>query len=180
VVAGMLQLQWLQEDDPEVVTSLRESTNRIKTVAGIHQQLYQSDNLENVSLGENLKNLAGELINSMQADAHIKLESDCDTVYLDITQTLPCSLIANEVVTNAIKHAFEGRETGRIHIQLNEDDGDIQLKISDNGVGLPGDFESPKGSLGMNLIETLSNQLDGEFRFNSTDQGTTFTLEFEQ
>ncbi|NIT59354.1 MAG: PAS domain-containing protein, partial [Aliifodinibius sp.] len=105
VVAGMLQLQWLQEDDPEVIKSLQESTNRIKAVAGIHQQLYQSDNLENVALGENIQSLASNLISTMETDTQIELEGECDTVYLDISQTLPCSLIANEVVTNAIKHA---------------------------------------------------------------------------
>lgn len=179
VVSGMLQLQWLQEDDPEVIKTLQESTNRIKTVAGIHQQLYQSGNLENVALGDNIKSLASDLISTMETNTKIELESECDTVYLDITQTLPCSLIANEVVTNAIKHAFEGRETRRIHIELKENDGNLKLRISDNGVGLPDDFEDRQGSLGMNLIETLTNQLDGEYTFDSTNQGTTFTLEFQ-
>lgn len=179
VVSGMLQLQWLQEDDPEVIKTLQESTNRIKTVAGIHQQLYQSGNLENVALGDNIKSLASDLISTMETNTKIELESECDTVYLNITQTLPCSLIANEVVTNAIKHAFEGRETRRIHIELKENDGNLKLRISDNGVGLPDDFEDRQGSLGMNLIETLTNQLDGEYTFDSTNQGTTFTLEFQ-
>ncbi len=178
VVAGMLQLQWLQEDDPEVIKSLQESTNRIKAVAGIHQQLYQSDNLENVALGENIQSLASNLISTMETDTQIELEGECDTVYLDISQTLPCSLIANEVVTNAIKHAFEGRDKGLITFRLKEDNGNIQLSISDNGIGLPDDFEDRKGSLGMNLIDTLSSQLGGEYDFNSTNQGTTFTLRF--
>ena len=179
VVAGMLQLEWLQENDPQVIKSLQESTNRIKTVASIHQQLYQSGNLENVALGDNIKSLASDLISTMETNTKIELQSDCDRVYLDITQTLPCSLIANEVVTNAIKHAFEGRENGCIHIQLKENDGDLRLRIGDNGVGLPDDFEDRQGSLGMNLIETLSNQLTGEYHFSSTNEGTTFTLEFQ-
>jgi len=180
VVAGMLQLQWLQEDDPEVIKSLRESTNRIKAVAGIHQQLYQSDNLENVALGDNIATLASDLISTMETDTQIRLESESDTVYLDITQTLPCSLIANEVVTNAIKHAFEGREKGHITLRVKEDNGKVRLSISDDGVGLPDDFEDRKGSLGMNLIETLSNQLGGKYDFSSTNQGTTFTLGFQK
>ena len=180
VVAGMLQLQWLQEDDTEVIKSLRESTNRIKAVAGIHQQLYQSGNFANVALGENIKTLASDLISTMETNAKIELESDSDTIYLDMTQTLPCTLIANEVVTNAVKHAFEGQGTGRIHIQLKENDDNIRLLISDNGVGLPDDFEDRQGSLGMNLISTLSNQLDGDYNFSSSEQGTTFTLEFNK
>ncbi|WP_445664720.1 sensor histidine kinase [Fodinibius sp. AD559] len=178
VVAGMLQLEWLQHDDPAMINTLQDSINRIKTIAGIHQQLYKSDRFEDVALGENIKNLATELISSMKTDTEIQLESDCDTVYLDVSQTLPCSLIANEVVTNAIKHAFEGRKTGLITLQVKDNSGNIKLRISDNGVGLPDDFEDRKGSLGMNLIDTLSSQLDGEYTFNSTDQGTEFNLVF--
>ena len=180
VVAGMLQLQWLQEDDPDVVKSLQESTNRIKAVAGIHQQLYQSGNFANVALGENIKNLASDLISTMETNTKIELESECDTVYLDMAQTLPCTLIANEVVTNAVKHAFEGREKGRITIRLDKDNSTIRLRINDNGVGLPADFEDRKGSLGMNLINTLTNQLEGNYKFESSEEGTTFTLEFDK
>ncbi len=180
VVAGMLQLQWLQEDDPDVVKSLQESTNRIKAVAGIHQQLYQSGNFANVALGENIKNLASDLISTMETNTKIELKSECDTVYLDMAQTLPCTLIANEVVTNAVKHAFEGREKGRITIRLDKDNSTIRLRINDNGVGLPADFEDRKGSLGMNLINTLTNQLEGNYKFESSEEGTTFTLEFDK
>jgi len=180
VVAGMLQLQWLQEDDPDVVKSLQESTNRIKAVAGIHQQLYQSGNFANVALGENIKNLASDLISTMETNTKIELESECDTVYLDMAQTLPSTLIANEVVTNAVKHAFEGREKGRITIRLDKDNSTIRLRINDNGVGLPADFEDRKGSLGMNLINTLTNQLEGNYKFESSEEGTTFTLEFDK
>ena len=180
VVAGMLQLQWLQEDDPEIVKSLQESTNRIKAVAGIHQQLYQSGNFANVALGENINTLASDLISTMATNTKIELESDCETVYLEMAQTLPCTLIANEVVTNTVKHAFEGRERGCIAIKLDQNNNRIRLCIDDNGVGLPKDFEDRQGSLGMNLISTLSNQLDGEYSFSSSEQGTRFILEFDK
>ena len=179
VVAGMLQLEWLQHDDPAMINTLQDSINRIKTIGGIHQQLYQSDHFEDLALGENIQNLALELISSMETNAEIQLETNFDIIYTDVKQTLPVSLIANEIVTNAIKHAFEGRESGLIKIQLKENNGDACLIISDNGVGLPEDFEERKGSLGMNLIGTLTNQLDGEYTFNSTDGGTKFTLEFQ-
>jgi two-component sensor histidine kinase len=98
---------------------------------------------------------------------------------LDFRQTLPCSLIANEVITNAIKYAFKGRDEGIITIQLQTDGDNIELSITDNGVGLPDNFQEKEGSLGMNLIETLSAQLDAEYHFDtSPDSGTAFGLRF--
>jgi two-component sensor histidine kinase len=179
VVAGMLQLQWLQEEDPEFADKLQDSANRIKTVAGIHEQLYESNNFANISLGKNIENLARNLIESMETDTEIELNTDCDEVHLDFRQTLPCSLIANEVITNAIKYAFKGRDEGIITIQLQTDGDNLELSITDNGVGLPDDFQEKEGSLGMNLIETLSAQLDAEYHFDtSPDSGTAFGLRF--
>lgn len=178
VVVGMLQLQWLQEDDPEVIKTLQESANRMKAVAGIHQQLYETGNFGNLSLGENIKQLASDLISTIGTNTNINIVSDCDTIHLNIRKTLPCTLIANEVVTNSIKHAFEGKKEGKIAITLSQSDRQITLTISDNGTGLPEDFNARQDSLGMNLIETLSRQLDAEYNFSSSEEGTTFTLQF--
>ncbi len=180
VVAGTLQLQWLQEDDPEVVEKLQTSANRIKTIAGIHQQLYESDHLSNVSLGENIERLAANLISSMESDTQITLHANYDEVDLDIKKTLPCSLIANEVVTNAIKYAFPNAEEGEISIELTKNDDQISLKISDNGIGLPDDFNKKQDSLGMSLINTLSAQLEADYNFDSSDDGTVFSLLFTE
>ncbi len=180
VVAGLLQLQWLQKDEPELINTLKKSASRIKAVAGIHQQLYESDDYLDVSLGHNVTRLASDIINMMEPDVEIELVTDCDMIYLNMDQTLPCTLIANEVVTNSIKHAFEGRKQGTITINLATSDNLIRLEISDNGVGLPDDFNSREGSLGMNLIQTLSNQLDADYNFSSSEQGTTFSIQFQK
>lgn len=178
VVAGTLQLQWLQEDDPQIIEKLQNSANRIKTIAGIHQQLYESDHLADVSLGENVEELAKSLISSMETDTNITLNIDYDEVNIDMEQTLPCSLIANEVVTNAMKYAFQESKKGEVSIDLRQNGKQITLKISDNGMGLPEGFSEKQDSLGMSLITTLSAQLEAEYSFESSTEGTDFTLSF--
>lgn len=180
VVVGMLQLQWLQEDDPEVIKTLQKSANRMKAVAGIHQRLYETGNFANVSLGENIEQLATDLIQTMKTNTNIDLISDLDTVHMNMRETLPCTLIANEVVTNSIKHGFEDRKEGKIAITLTKEGKQITLTIRDNGIGLPKNFDAKNNSLGMSLIETLSSQLDADYTFSSSQEGTTFTLQFQK
>lgn len=180
VVAGLLQLQWLQEDDPEVISTLKEGANRMRAVAGIHKQLYEAGDFTDVALCENITKLATDVINTMESKKEINLINHCDTVYLNMNQTLPCTLITNEVVTNSIKHAFEGREEGTIAIDLTISDDLVRLEISDDGIGLPDDFNSGSGSLGINLIETLTNQLDAVYTLSSSEKGTTFSMQFQK
>lgn len=178
VVAGLLQLQWLKEDDPTLINTLKEGANRMRAVAGIHKQLYESGDYSSVALGKNITNLAADILSTMVSEKEINLKSNCETVYLNIKQTMPCTLIANELVTNSIKHGFKGRREGIITINLTTSGDVIRLEISDNGVGLPDDFNSKKKSLGMNLIRTLTNQLDAENNFSSSGKGTTFAMQF--
>lgn len=179
VVSGMLQLQWLEEENPKIAQKLQSSLNRIKAIAGIHEQLYKSDQFAKVDLGKHLSRLCRDLIETMQTDTDLNVHCDCDTIELLMTQTLPCSLIANEVITNIIKHAFTGRAKGEIRISLHEDNGLIRMEISDDGKGMPDNFEGErKGTLGMHLIENLSKQLEGRYNYQSSSQGTKFTLHF--
>lgn len=181
VVSGMLQLQWLEEENPEIAQKLQSSLHRIKTIAGIHEQLYKSDQFARVNLGENLTRLCHDLIETMKTDTELNVSCDCDTVELLMTQTLPCSLIANEVITNIIKHAFTDREKGEIGIRLREHNGIVRLEITDDGKGMPENFEGiHKGSLGMNLIENLAQQLEGRYGYQSSSAGTKFTLHFRK
>ena len=178
VVAGLLQLQWLKEDDPTLINTLKEGANRMRAVAGIHKQLYESGDYSSVALGKNITNLATDIVNTMVSEKEINIKSDCETVCLNIKQTMPCTLIANELVTNSIKHGFKGRKEGIIAIKLTTAGNLVRLGIRDNGVGLPDDFNSKKKSLGMNLIRTLTNQLGADYNFRSSDKGTTFAMQF--
>ncbi len=102
---------------------------------------------------------------------------------MNINQAIPCSLIVNEVVTNVLKHAFEGREKGKLSVKIVEENNTINLNIADDGKGLSADFDTlrEKGSsLGLTLIETLASQLNAEFNYSSIEQGTSFSLAFEK
>lgn len=180
VVASLMQLQAMESDSEEVRGELLESVLRVKSMAGIHEHLYKTEDFSNLDFAHNLKMLVGEIIETMQFSADISLEFECAEVRLSVNQAIPCSLIVNEVITNVIKHGFKGRDAGHVVTRLNQTEDLITLSIVDNGVGLPKDFdpESTK-TLGMQLIKTLSAQLFGSFKFESNDGVSTFTLTFE-
>ncbi|MDZ7682682.1 MAG: PAS domain S-box protein [Fodinibius sp.] len=182
VVSGMMQLQAFKEDKPEIKAKLLDNVARIGTMASIHEHLYQSENFSTLKFSENLQSLSKKLVNTMQVDTAVTIETDLEMVELNLNQAIPCSLIVSEVITNALKHAFDGREQGKLTLELQQVDNTFRLEISDNGVGIPehyskGDTES---SLGIHLIQKLSNQLKGEYDYRSTGEGTVFTLEFEK
>ncbi len=180
VVAGLLQLQWLKEDDPTLVNTLKEGANRMRAVAGIHKQLYESGDYSTIAVGENITRLARDIVNAMVSEKEIKIESNCDRVHLSIKQMMPCTLIVNELVTNSLKYAFEGRAKGTITIDLTMSEDLVKLEVSDNGVGLPDDFDRKKKSLGMNLIRTLTNQLNADYNFRSSEEGASFAMQFRK
>lgn len=179
VITGLLELQVQNTDNDEAKTVLRDSQLRINSMALIHEKLYQSDNLSLIQFGKYI----GELIDVI-ADSHItkekpiEIEIESDPVEFTITQAIPCGLLMNEIVTNALKHAFEGRKAGTISISLKKKNEIIDLVIFDDGVGLPDNFEELKvKSLGMTLIYTLASQLNAEMKIES-DEGTRYRLTF--
>lgn len=180
VITGLLELQVQNTDNEEAKTVLRDSQLRINSMALIHEKLYQSDNLSVIKFGKYI----GELIDVI-ADSHItkdkpiEIEIESDPVEFTITQAIPCGLLMNEIVTNALKHAFDERKTGTISISLKKKGENIELVIADDGVGLPDNFEELKEkSLGMTLIYTLASQLNAEMKIES-DEGTRYRLSFE-
>lgn len=180
VVSGMMQLQAYEEADEDIRNKLFDSVARIQTMAAIHELLYQSNSFSNLRLDENIQKLISNITETFQADAAINLKFDLAPIKLNVNQAIPCSLIVNEVVTNALKHAFD--DEGTIRILLREQEKRIKLTISDNGKGLPDDYEDliNKGSLGFKLIDTLSFQLNGHYQFSSGNPGTEFTFQFDR
>ena len=108
----------------------------------------------------------------------VNVEIKGDYIGLDMDTAMPCGLLINEIVSNAYKYGFPGKDSGKILIELKKADGKINLLIKDNGIGLPDDFEIEKSeSLGMQLILALTNQLDGELKL-SHENGTSFSISF--
>ncbi|MDI6401923.1 PAS domain S-box protein [Balneolaceae bacterium ANBcel3] len=180
VVSSMLQLQAMQVQNEELNSKLLESSLRIKTIASIHEHLYESDNFSRIDFSRNIRSLVQSVVNTLKSDSEISITLDCNSVMLNVNQAIPCSLIVNEVVTNIINHAFEGRSKGTIHVALHEKDDYIHLSISDNGNGRSEKYyqESDYGkSLGLHIIHLLSKQLDAELEIQSSN-GSIFTLCF--
>lgn len=183
VVSGMMQLQASEEQDEAIKDRLFDGIVRIKTMANIHEQLYQSHSFSKLEFSENIRSLVSSIQQTFHSQTDITIEFDCAPVQLNINQAIPCSLIVNEVVTNVFKHAFPEREKGNIGIKLKENSGDdlIRLSITDDGIGLPSHLVAGKSnSLGLSLIDVLSQQLEANYQYEAAEQGTTFCITFEK
>lgn len=182
VLTGLLQLQAAKENNKEVLDRLFDSVARIHTMASIHEQLYQSNNFSNIEFADRIQLLALNIQKAFQVHTDVKMNFQCESVILSINQALTISLITNEVLTNIFKHAFSENDGGKITIELkqNEEKEKVSLIISDDGKGLPEDFNPKKsGSLGLTLIHMLAEQLKAEYSFISDKKGTTFSLLFK-
>ena len=179
VITGLLELQAQGTDDVSARQVLRDSQLRINSMALIHEKLYQSENFSKIQFGNYISELTDVITRSyVTKEKPVEFKIESDPAELTITQAIPCGLLLNEVVTNAMKHAFKGREKGEIEIQMKKEDKKIRLTISDDGVGLPDNFEElEKKSLGMTLIHTLTSQLNGELDIRSNG-GTAYELIF--
>ncbi|MCC5915270.1 MAG: PAS domain S-box protein [Balneolaceae bacterium] len=181
VVSSMMQLQAYEETDFEMERKLYDSMSRIKTMATIHELLYKSQSFSKLNFPEMVEQLIHSIDETFSRDTEVDIQIDTPSVELNINQAIPCSLIINEIVTNIYKHAFEGREKGRIQTCITIDGDFLTLLIEDDGVGFKPKVEPEKGSsLGMQLIRVLSQQLGGTFSFDSTASGVTFKLIFER
>lgn len=180
VVSGMMQLQAFESDNEILQEKLHDSVVRIKTMATVHELLYQSNSFSKLEFSETLQKLIENISETLQPNQEIKLDIHCDPITLNINQAIPASLIVNEVITNAYKHAFKDHESGEIIFLLKEEKGQINIEISDNGAGIPEDQLEQSGSLGIHLIDVLSSQINGTSEYKNNGNGTTYTLQFQK
>lgn len=181
VVSGLMEMQAINSNNNELYQKLIESVLRIKSIAEIHERLYQSDSFAHIQFSDGIKALTKDIVRTLQGDTNIELKFNLDYTELNINQSVPCSLLVNEVVTNIIKHGFKGIKEGSIAVHLKESGNQLSLKIIDDGVGLPEDFHTKTySSMGLKLIDLLSEQLEAEIRHETTNGLTTFALMFEK
>ena len=174
VISSMLNLQKSFVKDPETLNLLEESTNRIATMSFIHESLYRNTDFANISFAEYLQRLSANLIQSYsRSDCEVVLQTVFDEVYLSLEQAIPCGLITNELVSNSLKYAFPDRAQGTITLRIQHvENGAVELEVSDDGVGLPPGMDFAKNdSLGVYLVQALTEQIDGELVVTSVDQG---------
>ncbi|WP_321991552.1 histidine kinase dimerization/phosphoacceptor domain -containing protein [Marispirochaeta aestuarii] len=181
IVASLLNLQ---KNEFQTEVSARQSfddmAKRIHSMAMIHDSLYNSGSLSSVTMSTYIRKLISELNASLGRPPLIRIDADLEDIKLNITSAVPCGILINELITNAIKHAFRESSEGRIYVSLGKKTGThtIVLTVKDNGSGLNPDFSlESSASLGMRLIQLLTSQLDGTLSYSS-DQGTTFNVEF--
>jgi two-component sensor histidine kinase len=165
VVASLLRLQAEAFGDQTLATALRESQLRVESMALIHEELYESGDLREVDLGEHARLLLSNLFHAYGIDrtrirGHVAL--DAPSLVLGVDQAIPAGLILNELISNALKHAFPGERSGSLTIEGGLRGGRVVLEVRDDGAGLPEDFrpETPK-SLGLQIVRILARQLKG-------------------
>ena len=182
IVSGLLQLQMYETDNPLLRDTLEESERRIQTMALIHEQLYNSESLGNISCDKYIGDLVETIRNTIGSAQDVNVKTDIESIELDIERAVPFALLVNEVVTNSFKHAFDGQgdSTNTIAIRITEDNGQVHAQLRDNGKGLPDDLQPEiSDTLGMNLIDNFAQQLEAEWEIGS-DDGTYVQLRFSK
>ncbi|MDZ7690364.1 MAG: PAS domain S-box protein [Balneolaceae bacterium] len=181
VISALLKLQVFSEENEEISEILGDSLVRIKTMALVHETLYETGDFANLKFNKYINNLV-ELNIDLSGTRHrdVEINFDIEEIDLNINQAIPFALILNELVSNVFLFAFEGREDGAMSIQLYQKKNDVHLIVKDNGVGLPANFEEMrKESLGMTLIDQLTDQLGGDLKIASNG-GTRFEIVFKR
>jgi two-component system, sensor histidine kinase PdtaS len=179
IVMSLLNSQSAYLKDEVALEAIRESQHRVHTISLIHQKLYQSENLSVIDMAAYIKDVIDYLADSLDTAHRIRFNVSIGSISLDVAQAVPLGLIINEAVTNAVKYAFVGEKTGDIKVSmLNSITDGIVLKIQDNGIGLPQNFDwHHSQSLGMSLMKGLCKQLDGQFEIFS-GAGLTVQMKF--
>jgi PAS domain S-box-containing protein len=179
IISSLMSLQSEYTQEPETLKMFQESKNRIRSMALIHEKLYQSEDMAHINFGEYLKSLVG-MLSSFHKEKKDDVEVclNCDNVFLEIDTAISLGLIVNELVSNCFKHAFSPETKGMIEISLSTVPEGYLLEVADDGMGLPDNFDLEEtNSLGLLIVQTLTMQLKG-FLEIERDNGATFKLVF--
>ncbi|HAG81320.1 MAG TPA: hypothetical protein DCL61_09125, partial [Cyanobacteria bacterium UBA12227] len=180
VISSLLDLQSQYIEERSTLDLFRESQNRVKSMALVHEKLYQSQDFASINFIEYIENLTSYLFQVYAVVAGtIALELNIDKVNLTIDTAIPCGLIISELVSNALKYAFPSGRQGTIQVALRAESGDYYtIVVKDNGIGLPTNLNlKTSKSLGLQLVNVLTEQLEGTLELDCSS-GTEFTIRF--
>mgnify|MGYP001203916900 FL=1 len=183
IISSIFNLQRAHvEDEPRCRELVRESQGRIQSMAFIHESLYQSRNFAQVDLANYLERLCTNLMMSFSLGGRIQLHTQLEPLMLDLDRAIPCGLVLNELVSNALKHAFPDGREGRVDLTLHKENELVRITLSDDGAGFPAGYtEGRDCRLGMELVQVLMNQLGGTISRSTAPEttGTSYLITFE-
>ncbi|MFB2879806.1 histidine kinase dimerization/phosphoacceptor domain -containing protein [Floridanema aerugineum] len=180
VISSLLKLQSEFTKDREVISLLSDSYNRVRSMALIHEKLYQSQGIAQIDAADYIKSLVYNLVSShTPISERINLDIQVEPIFFDLDTAIPCGLIINELICNTLKYAFPEGAIGKIYLRLSLLKNQfILLEVADNGIGLPADFDIEMSeSLGLQLVNNLTNQLEGNIEID-LQCGTFFRITF--
>jgi two-component system, sensor histidine kinase PdtaS len=172
-----MQIRRLQLDAARTV--LKECKTRVDTISLIHEKLYQSRDFSNVSFPDYARSLANTVLHVSEAANRVILDHQMEPIALPVGKAIPCGLILNELLTNALKHGYPDRRTGTIKLQLRRvPEAHIELQVCDDGIGMKTpDLSASRSTIGLQLVTTLAEQLGGEVSFE-VHGGTSVSVRF--
>lgn len=180
IISSLLNIQSRYIKDKESKDIFKESQNRARSMAIIHERLYRSTDLKRIDFGEYIQSLSNELFHTYTADyGLIELKISVEDIFLDINTAIPLGLIVNELITNSLTHAFPEGKKGEINVDFHPQDDHYEFTVKDNGIGFPEDLDYQKtDSLGLQIVYNLTDQIDGEIKLDRSN-GTEFKITFK-
>jgi two-component sensor histidine kinase len=181
VVSSLLNLQKEQVHDLRDGELLQECRNRVRAMALVHDTLYRSSDLSRIEFREYLEILLVDLTRACLVEpGRITVRMIGEPVTLGIDTAVPCGIIVNELVTNALRHAFPEERSGVIEVNLTQENDVIRITVTDNGAGMPSELDpTTSDTLGFNLVTILVGQIGGNLAVTSSPQGTAFSVRFK-
>jgi two-component sensor histidine kinase len=177
IVTSLLSLQQHAVDSPDVAMMLEESRRRVAAMALVHEHLYAADVLAEVDMASYVRRLSTSLVASFGTlPSRVELRLAGTSFPLPMERAIPCGLLLNELLTNALKHAFPGDRRGSITVRLDREDAADTIDVRDDGVGFAPDLESTPRSLGLQLLPRLAAQLGGSLERGQDAPGTQYRL----
>ncbi|MDG1260406.1 MAG: sensor histidine kinase [Flavobacteriales bacterium] len=175
VVSSLLGIQSRHIDDKVAHEAITASRSRVLSMSLIHQNLYTQDSLTNIHIRNYVSDLCSSIMSTYSRSSQITLHTEVDETQIDVDTLIPLGLITNELINNALKHAFEEEQTGNLWVKLVETQGGLVLEIKDDGVGFNVEDHQGKGSFGMKMLDAFAKKLRAKWTIKG-DNGTTFTM----
>lgn len=181
IISSLLHIQTSHISDASAIEILNEACGRVRTIALIHEKLYQSTDFSKINFSDYIKEFSKEFFHAhLMTKKDFQFDQQVENIYFSIETAIPCSLIINEILANSIKYAFPKNQKGKIWLKMLSIDGSYLLEIGDNGIGFPKDFDlAGLSTFGLKLIQDLVKQLNGTLKIKN-ENGAVYTIIFKE